>query len=48
MPLNLGEGVQDPGHLDEMGLVVPVEGVDLAGDEKSQETQMAGSAHSGI
>jgi hypothetical protein len=30
--LGLGERVQDPGHLNQMSLVVPVESVDLASD----------------
>lgn len=42
------KGIQNSGHLDEVSLVVSVEGVYLAGDEEAKQSEMTGSADLGI
>ena len=43
--LVIGQGVDDPSHLDEMCLVVSRESVELAPDQKSEEAQLARASH---
>ena len=40
LALLVGQGVERPGHLDQVGLMVPVKGVELAGHQKPNEAQM--------
>ena len=39
--LVVAQGVEGAGHLHEVGLVVPLEGVELAGDQEAQQAQTA-------
>ena len=42
-PLRVAQGVQDPGRLDQMGLVVPMQGVQLQSHQERLERQLPGS-----
>ena len=35
-PLSFGKGIENPSHLDEVGLMVSVEGIELTGDQETQ------------
>lgn len=43
VPLDFGKGIKNPSHLDEVGLVVPVESIELTGDQETQEAEVAGT-----